>query len=196
MAFQPITGSTSSPGSGVFPILVFVQGNEQRMMNLDHTPFTVGRKVGKDLVVADPRVSRDHALITSEDGQFCVVDQGSKHGTFVNGERVQRKTLERNDRVEFGVRDVAYVVFHPRHATDNTAREFLSQISGIQLSTDSTDLEKLTLFLEAARKAEYGWRTRRNPNHSAGRDPEAHACRAQLRFHEGRGWKPAPGCGA
>jgi sigma-B regulation protein RsbU (phosphoserine phosphatase) len=152
MAFQPITGSASSPGSGVFPILVFVQGNEQRMMNLDHTPFTVGRKVDKDLVVADPRVSRDHALITSEDGQFCVVDQGSKHGTFVNGERVQRKTLERNDRVEFGVRDVAYVVFHPHHASSNTAREFLSQISGIQLSTDSTDLEKLTLFLEAARK--------------------------------------------
>jgi pSer/pThr/pTyr-binding forkhead associated (FHA) protein len=134
MAFRPITGSTSSPGSGVFPILVFVQGNEQRMMNLDHTPFTVGRKVDKDLVVADPRVSRDHALITSEDGHFCVVDQGSRHGTFVNGERVQRKTLERNDRVEFGVRDVAYVVFNPRHATDNTAREFLSQISGIQLS--------------------------------------------------------------
>ncbi len=78
MAFQPITGSTSSPGSGVFPILVFVQGNEQRMMNLDHTPFTVGRKVDKDLVVADPRVSRDHALITSEDGQFCVVDQGRR----------------------------------------------------------------------------------------------------------------------
>src|SRR5712671_1593048 len=152
MAFQPITGSTSSPGSGVFPILVFVQGNEQRMMNLDHTPFTVGRKVDKDLVVADPRVSRDHALITSENGQFWVVDQGSKHGTFVNGERVQRKTLERNDRVEFGVRDVAYVVFHPHHASSNTAREFLIQISGIQLSTDSTDLEKLTLFLEAARK--------------------------------------------
>ena len=34
----------------------------------------------------------------------------------------------------------------------NTAREFLSQISGIQISTDTTDLEKLTLFLEAARK--------------------------------------------
>jgi serine phosphatase RsbU (regulator of sigma subunit)/pSer/pThr/pTyr-binding forkhead associated (FHA) protein len=147
-----MTGSTSSPGSGVFPILVFVQGNEQHTMNLDHTPFTVGRKVDKDLVVADPRVSRDHAQITSEDGQFCVVDQDSKHGTFVNGERVQRKTLERNDRVEFGVRDVAYVVFHPHHATTNTAREFLSQISGIQLSTDSTDLEKLTFFLEAARK--------------------------------------------
>jgi sigma-B regulation protein RsbU (phosphoserine phosphatase) len=152
MAFQPITGPVSSPGSGVFPTLVFVQGNDQRTINLDHTPFTVGRKVDKDLVIADPRVSRDHALITSEDGQFCVVDQGSKHGTFVNGERVQRKTLERNDRVEFGVRDVSYVIFHPHHASSNTAREFLSQISGIQISTDATDLEKLTLFLDAARK--------------------------------------------
>jgi serine phosphatase RsbU (regulator of sigma subunit) len=129
-----------------------VQGNEQRTITLDHSPFSVGRKVDKDLVIADPRVSRDHAIITSENGQFEVVDQGSKHGTFVNGERIQRKTLERNDRLEFGVRDVSYVVFHPHHATSNTAREFLSQISGIHISSESTDLEKLTLFLEAARK--------------------------------------------
>src|SRR5437879_9539406 len=152
MGFQTITGPISNAGSGIFPILVFVEGNEQRNINLDHSPFSVGRKIDKDLVIADPRVSRDHALIVSENGQFCLIDQSSKHGTFVNGERVQRKTLERNDRVEFGVRDVAYVVFHPHHASSNTAREFLSQISEIQLSTDSTDLEKLTLFLEAARK--------------------------------------------
>src|SRR4030081_1286710 len=152
MDLQTIIGPPPGTGSGVFPTLVFVQGNEQRVINLDHSPFSVGRKVDKDLVIADPRVSRDHALIVSENGQFCVVDQGSKHGTFVNGERVQRKSLERNDRVEFGVRDVVYVIFHPQHASTNTAREFLSQISGIQISTDTTDLEKLTLFLEAARK--------------------------------------------
>src|SRR2546421_11168821 len=121
MALQPITGPSSSPGSGVFPTLVFVQGNEQRTINLDHSPFSVGRKVDKDLVIADPRVSRDHALITSEDGKFCVLDQGSKHGTFVNGERIQRKTLERNDRVELRVRDAAYVIFHPEQASSHTA---------------------------------------------------------------------------
>src|SRR2546428_6624761 len=152
MAFPTITGPVSEAGSGVFPTLVFVQGNEQRTINLDHTPFSVGRKIDKDLVIADPRVSRDHALIVSENGQFCVIDQSSKHGTFVNGERVQRKTLERNDRLEFGVRDVAYVIFHPHHASSNMARDFLSQISGIHISTETTDLEKLTLFLEAARK--------------------------------------------
>jgi len=152
MGFQTITGPISNAGSGIFPILVFVEGNEQRNINLDHSPFSVGRKIDKDLVIADPRVSRDHALIVSENGQFCVIDQSSKHGTFVNGERVQRKTLERNDRLEFGVRDVAYVIFHPHNASTNSARDFLSQISGIHISTETTDLEKLTLFLEAARK--------------------------------------------
>ena len=152
MSFQTSVGSGSNPISGIFPTLVFVQGNDQRTISLDHSPFTVGRKIDKDLVIADPRVSRDHALITSENGQFCVVDQGSKHGTFVNGERIERKTLEKNDRLEFGVREVTYVVFNPQHGTSNTARDFLSQISGIHISNESTDLEKLTLFLEAARK--------------------------------------------
>src|SRR6201998_2766849 len=152
MAFHPISGITSDPGSGVFPSLIYVQGNEQRSIVMNRTPFSVGRKVDKDLVIPDPRVSRDHALIVAENGDFFVVDQGSKHGTYVNGERVQRQRLQRNDPVEFGVRDVAYVIFSPQHATSNTAREFLSQISGIQISTETTDLEKLTLFLEAARK--------------------------------------------
>src|SRR5450631_463291 len=152
MSFPGIVNPGSKPGSGVFPTLVFVQGNEQRTINLDHSPFTVGRKVDKDLVIADPRVSREHALIVAENGEFCVVDQASKHGTFVNGERIDRKTLERNDRLEFGVRETVYVVFNPQHETSNTAREFLSQISGIHISDETTDLEKLTLFLEAARK--------------------------------------------
>ena len=152
MSSHSIFGPISDAGSGVFPSLIYVQGNEQRSIVLNRTPFSVGRKVDKDLVIPDPRVSRDHALIVAENGDFYVVDQGSKHGTFVNGEKVQRQKLQSNDRVEFGVRDVAYVIFSPQHTSSNTAREFLSQISGIQISTDTTDLEKLALFLEAARK--------------------------------------------
>ena len=150
MAFPTIIAPDT--GSGLFPTLVFVQGNEQRTISLNHSPFTVGRKADKDLVIADPRVSRDHAIIVSEDGKFTVVDQGSKHGTFVNGERIERKALEQNDRLEFGVREVAYVIFNPRRLSSNSAREFLSQISGMHISDDTTDLEKLVLFLQAARK--------------------------------------------
>jgi serine phosphatase RsbU (regulator of sigma subunit) len=138
--------------SGVFPVAILVSGGDQQTLSLNHTPYTVGRKVDRDLVIPDPRVSREHAQIVSENGEFFVVDQGSKHGTFVNGERVDRHKLQRNDRVEFGVRDVTYVIFHPLHATSNTAREFLSQISGIQIAPEASDLEKLTLFMDAARR--------------------------------------------
>jgi serine phosphatase RsbU (regulator of sigma subunit) len=138
--------------SGVFPTLIFVHGGEQQTLHVDHTPFSIGRKMDKDLVIADPRVSRDHALLISENGSFFVQDQGSKHGTFVNGERVERKELDRNDRLEFGARDTIYAIFHPQQIKSNTARDFLSQISGIHISSEVTDLEKLTIFLEAARK--------------------------------------------
>jgi len=138
--------------SGIFPTLIFVHGPEQRTLALDHTPFSVGRKMDKDLVIADPRVSRDHALLISENGKVFVQDQGSKHGTYVNGERVERKQLEPNDRVEFGARDSIFAIFHPHQDTSNTARDFLSQISEIHISSEISDLEKLTFFLEAARK--------------------------------------------
>ena len=150
MSVSSVTPSSSV--SGIFPVVIYVQGNEQQTLSLNHTPYTVGRKVDRDLVIPDPRVSREHAHIVAENGEFFVIDQGSKHGTFVNGERVDRRKLARNDRLEFGARDIAYLIFHPLHATSNTAREFLSQISGIQIAPEASDLEKLTLFLEAARK--------------------------------------------
>jgi phosphoserine phosphatase RsbU/P len=149
----PAISHHSSSGSGVFPALVFVQGSEQKDIILNRMPFTVGRKVDKDLVIADPRVSRDHAQILQEGQDFFLVDLGSKHGTFVNGERIQRQKLDRGDRLEFGARDSAYLLFNPANKSSNTAREFLSQISVIQIKQEgATDLEKLTLFLEAARK--------------------------------------------
>jgi serine phosphatase RsbU (regulator of sigma subunit) len=147
-----MSASSHSGVSSIFPVVIFVSGNDQQTLSLNHTPYTVGRKVDRDLVIADPRVSREHATIVSENGEFFVVDLNSKHGTFVNGEKVERHKLQRNDRLEFGARDVAYLIFHPLHSTSNTAREFLSQISGIQIAPEASDLEKLTLFMEAARK--------------------------------------------
>jgi sigma-B regulation protein RsbU (phosphoserine phosphatase) len=152
MSLNTISSHSHSSGSGVFPGLVFVQGSEQKNIVLNRTPFTVGRKVDKDLVIADPRVSRDHAQIMQDGHDFFIEDLGSKHGTFVNGERIQRQKLERGDRLEFGARDSAYILFSPASQTSNTARDFLSQISGIHIKHETTDLEKVRLFLEAARK--------------------------------------------
>lgn len=155
MAVNTISDPSHSSHSGTasgFPALMFVQGSEQKRIVLNRSPFTVGRKIDKDLVIADPRVSRDHAQIMQEGAAFYLEDLGSKHGTFINGERIQRQKLERGDRLEFGARDAAYVLFNPAHAPSNTARDFLSQISVIGGKAETTELETLRLYLEAARK--------------------------------------------
>src|SRR6266404_6081638 len=143
---------TTTTRSGALPLLLVVNGTEQTRVPVERTPFGIGRKTDKELVLADPRVSRDHAQIMLENGEFWLVDLGSKHGTFVNGQRVSRHKLQRNDRMEFGALDALYVVFNPERPEANAAREFLSQISVMQSPTGAGDLEKLKLYLEAARK--------------------------------------------
>ncbi len=134
------------------PVLLFVQGAEQRSIPLERTPFSIGRKTDRDLVIADSRVSREHAIVIAENGEYYVVDQGSRHGTFVNGIKRERHKLEPNDRLDFGARDAAYVVFCPDRPRTSSAAEFLSQISSLAVPAGGSELEKLRIFLEAARR--------------------------------------------
>ena len=136
------------------PILVVVEGTTQRTITLDTTPFTVGRNKENHLVIADGHVSRNHAGIVLESGEFFLVDNGSRHGTFVNGEKVTRHKLKAGDQLFFGaLRGGAYVIFDPDSAASSTAaHDFLSQIAAVEVRRDASDLEKLSLFLEAAHK--------------------------------------------
>jgi len=144
---------TDSPSTGDPPVLVVVEGTDRRTIVLDHFPFTIGRRTDRDMVMADPRVSREHAHFVREpDGTF-IVDQASRHGTFVNGERVNRRKLLRNDRIEFGVQGAAYVLFSPDRSPSSAAQQFLSQFSTWKPASGAgSDLEMLGVFLEAARK--------------------------------------------
>src|SRR5664280_2758295 len=142
------TASTGDP-----LVLVVVEGSDRRTLVLEHFPFTVGRRTDRDLVMADPRVSREHAQFIREPDGTYIVDQSSRHGTFVNGERVNRRKLARNDHVEFGVQGAAYALFSPDRSPSSAAQQFLSQFSTWKPATGAgSDLEMLNVFLEAARK--------------------------------------------
>jgi len=147
-----LTGPESLIG-GATPSLVFLHGGEERKLVLGKANFSIGRKTENDLVISDPRVSREHAIIVQEVDGFYVVDKGSKLGTYVNGERVERQKLKRNDRLEFGVRGEAFALFDPdKPVTSPSSRALLSQLSVWKPASATSDLETLTLFLEAARK--------------------------------------------
>src|SRR5690242_5277286 len=137
------------------PVLVFVQGAERRQFRLNQVPFTIGRRHDKDLVLVESRCSRDHARIILEGDGFYLADDGSKLGTYVNGERVDRIRLRRGDRVEFGIRGGAYLLYDPEKSPDEQeASIFLSRATGLLPATQQTghELATLNLLLEAARK--------------------------------------------
>jgi len=142
------TSSTSDP-----LVLVVVEGSDRRTIMLDHYPFTIGRRTDRDLVMADPRVSREHAEFVRESDGVYIVDQGSRHGTYVNAERINRRKLDRNDHIEFGVQGGAHVLFSPDRSPTSAAQQFLSQFSTWKPAVGvGSDLEMLNVFLEAARK--------------------------------------------
>jgi S1-C subfamily serine protease len=67
----------------------------------------IGRSPECDVVVLSDAVSLRHAAIEIEGRQADIFDLGSTNGTFVNGERINRKVLEIGDRIRLG--DTDYV---------------------------------------------------------------------------------------
>ena len=134
-------------------VLVVVEGTERRTLLLDHFPFTVGRRTDRDLVLADPRVSREHAQFVRDDDGIYLVDQNSRQGTYVNNEKVSRHKLIRNDRIEFGVRGAAFVMYNPDRSPSSIGQQVLSQLSTWKPASGAgSELEMLNVFLETARK--------------------------------------------
>jgi len=64
--------------------------------------FVIGR-AGTDLVLDDPEVSRRHALIRDRGGLIEIEDLGSRNGTRVNGEPVERaRSLTNGAEIRIG----------------------------------------------------------------------------------------------
>lgn len=62
----------------------------------------VGRGSESDVKISDPGISRRHAEIRSENGEYVVTDLGSTNGTIVDGRPVRRASLYDGSRVQFG----------------------------------------------------------------------------------------------
>ena len=75
-----------------------------RAFALESGRHLVGRMEGVAVPILDPQVSRSHAVISVADSGASVEDTRSANGTFVNGIRVEGKsvTLKTGDRLAFG----------------------------------------------------------------------------------------------
>ncbi len=74
-------------------------------------PFRIGRAPDSNLILRDSRASRTHARIFVEEGEYWIEDCESRHGIFVNEQRVSRSVLHNSDRIDFGTQDSYQLVF-------------------------------------------------------------------------------------
>lgn len=94
-------------------------GGEGERFELVGDAVTVGRDpVHGIALLGDKRVSRTHAELHRRDGQWLLVDVGSRNGTEVNGRPVKRHPLRDGDRVRVGGTVLTYVAGVDDNATE------------------------------------------------------------------------------
>ena len=64
---------------------------------LTESVVNIGRRLENQLVIDDPRVSRNHAQLRAIKGRFVLFDLNSTGGTFVNGQRTSQTVLYPGD---------------------------------------------------------------------------------------------------
>jgi predicted nucleic acid-binding Zn-ribbon protein len=82
--------------------LVFEEGGDTRVVALDRDWTRIGRSLAAEVRLDDPTISRRHALIVRGPDGLRVLDDRSLNGVFVNGERVEWRTLVEGDEVVVG----------------------------------------------------------------------------------------------
>ncbi|MBN1666198.1 MAG: DUF3662 domain-containing protein [Anaerolineales bacterium] len=99
---QPEVGTTRTmPVDAVpdpaYPLNAFLIVDGLRVFPLDKVTINIGRREENDLVIDDPRVSRQHAQLRASQGRYQIFDLGSTGGTFVNKVPITQATLQPGD---------------------------------------------------------------------------------------------------
>jgi hypothetical protein len=83
--------------SGALPENAFLIVEGVKVFPLKLPVVNIGRRLDNQLIIDDPRVSRNHAQLRAIKGRFVVFDLNSTGGTFVNGQRASQVVLYPGD---------------------------------------------------------------------------------------------------
>jgi transcriptional regulator with PAS, ATPase and Fis domain len=90
--------------------------------------FSIGRKSGNTIAVADASASRKHCLIRpGAGGEFIIVDLASQNGTFVNGRSISEHALVHGDRIRAGASVFVFLLEEENHQDDSAPTELIRE---------------------------------------------------------------------
>lgn len=81
---------------------------ERRAYPLSDAAFTIGRDAASNIVVREPSVSRSHAEVRAEGGEYVLHASGAT-GTRLNGHTINTpRQLRDGDRIEIGTAELTF----------------------------------------------------------------------------------------
>ncbi len=79
-----------------------------------HGSFYIGRINGNDLIMPDYAISKRHAIIEVESGNYYLRDAGSTNGTKINGSRLGKKRAVLKDKDVIGFARYEFTFLYPK----------------------------------------------------------------------------------
>jgi pSer/pThr/pTyr-binding forkhead associated (FHA) protein len=91
------------PDNLVVYLLVLEGKRKGERIYLRESPLFVGRDKGMDIILDDPSVSREHAVLYYYKNRFEIKDLGSTNGIIINGKRcIDKGELKNKDTIKIG----------------------------------------------------------------------------------------------
>lgn len=118
----------------------------ERQISLGETLW-IGRDPQNDASFPHPFVSRRHARIERSGSRYRIIDAESRHGTFVNGERVRERLLADGDRVQLGGGQGPVMTFNLILMTERTLK-FLESTGFFDVESVNREIHDLSVLLE------------------------------------------------
>ncbi len=135
--------------TGGHRIVIIEPNGSRRELEIATLPFRIGRQADNELTLRDSRISRQQAQIVSFNGGLMLEDCGSRHGTFVNGEKIVRHELRANDKIDFGIADSYQLIYIGEGATIAELVERVEAPAPTQ--SGARELHHLGVLLDVAR---------------------------------------------
>ena len=79
--------------------------------SLSNKAFSIGREKSNQIIIADPKVSRYHAIVTFENEEAYIKDTDSINGTYINNKRIlpgKKIELKNGDKIKIGTTVITF----------------------------------------------------------------------------------------
>jgi pSer/pThr/pTyr-binding forkhead associated (FHA) protein len=100
--------------------------------------LNIGRLDTNDIVLDDYKVSREHAVLKFSKSEIMLVDLASTHGSYINGERIDRSIIHFGDTIQ--------IVSHELVLSREMPRDILSETGSLVAPRMTRSLDRRLKF--------------------------------------------------